>query len=267
MIAVWLSAVALLVLPIWLFGRSKKRWVRALLVLPGLVLLLLCAGLVYFSVYYHALPETKTVLPESTLQLREGLYAWFFDGPGEDTALVFYPGAKVEAAAYAPLAAEIAAGGADCFLVEMPLHFAFFGINTARQLMETYDYDHWILAGHSLGGTAASIFAAAHPDSVAGLVMLASYPATELNGVSYLSVVADRDGILKREDYEKSRVLWPEDAKELVISGGNHAGFGDYGPQHGDGEATITADDQRKQTAQAVLRWIQAQIAGGNETA
>ncbi len=36
------------------------------------------------------------------------------------------------------------------------------------------------------------------------------------------------------------------------IEGGNHAGFGDCGPQAGDGVATITADEQQELAVQAV---------------
>ncbi|MBR1567171.1 MAG: alpha/beta hydrolase [Oscillospiraceae bacterium] len=196
-----------------------------------------------------------------------GTSARFFDGPGEDTALIFYPGAKVEAAAYAPLLAKIAAGGTDCFLVEMPLHFAFFGVNAADPIIETNSYAHWVLAGHSLGGVAASNYARTHTDTVAGLVLLASYPTDETGSMPFLSIYGDRDGVLNRESYEKSRVFWPEDAEELVIPGGNHAQFGDYGPQRGDGEAAITQDEQQTQTAQAILYWIQTQISKGVKAA
>ncbi len=36
------------------------------------------------------------------------------------------------------------------------------------------------------------------------------------------------------------------------IGGGNHAGFGDYGPRSGDGVATITADERQELAVQAV---------------
>lgn len=261
-----LGLVLLTILTVRLFGSRRKRSVKAVLTVLYLLLMLLCGMLLYFSVYYRAAEDAKAVLPRETLRLG-GLHAWYFDGPGEDTALVFYPGAKVEAASYAPLLAKLADGGVDCFLVEMPLRFAFFGVSAAQRVMEVYQYDHWILAGHSLGGVAASIYTAAHPENVDGLVMLASYPAKELRDVPYLSVLADNDGVLDREDYEKSRALWPDGAEELVISGGSHAQFGSYGLQRGDGEASISPDEQRTQTAEAVLAWIQTHTAEGSEAA
>lgn len=38
----------------------------------------------------------------------------------------------------------------------------------------------------------------------------------------------------------------------VEIPGGNHAGFGDYGPQEGDGPAAIAPREQQEQTADAV---------------
>ena len=251
--------LALLVLTaVFVFKKYRRGAIKALLLALCALMILLCTVFLYFSVYYRASVEASAMLPEEAV-LRNGLLsARFFDGPGEDTALVFYPGAKVEAAAYAPLMRRIADGGVDCFLTEMPLHFAFFGINAAERLMAAYDYENWILAGHSLGGVAASAFAAAHPDRVAGLVMLASYPARKPGEMPYLSVYGDRDGVLDRDAYEKSRSLWPTDAEEIVIPGGSHAQFGDYGPQRGDGEAAISPEEQWNQTAAAVLDWARA---------
>ena len=52
-----------------------------------------------------------------------------------------------------------------------------------------------------------------------------------------------------------------------MIPGGNHAQFGDYGPQRGDGEAVITPDEQQTQTAQTILHWIQTRISEGGKAA
>ena len=206
------------------------------------------------------------MLPDTSVKIGT-VCAWFFDGPGEDAALIFYPGAKVEAAAYAPLLVQIAESGVDCFLVEMPLHVAFLGINAADRIIEDHAYKNWVLAGHSLGGVAASSYAASHRDSVAGLVLLASYPTVELRGLPVLSIYGDRDEVLNRDSYEKSRVLWPDGAEELVISGGNHAQFGGYGPQRGDGEAAITPEEQQTQTVEAVSDWMHRHILEGTEAA
>ena len=112
----------------------RKRWK---LLLPALLLLLLATGfLIYASVYYHA-DETALAALESEGAVRVSRtdYGWFFDGPSERDALIFYPGAKVEAAAYAPLLRELAGSGMDVLLAEMPLRFAVFGMNKADGLL------------------------------------------------------------------------------------------------------------------------------------
>ena len=60
------------------------------------------------------------------------------------------------------------------------------------------------------------------------------------------------DGCLDFDAYDSSRELWPPNSVETVIAGGNHAQFGDYGHQPGDGSATISADDQQAQTVRAI---------------
>ena len=54
-----------------------------------------------------------------------------FGDPAAETGLVFYPGAKVEYTAYAPLMRDLAARGYLAVAVEMPFNFAFFGIDAA----------------------------------------------------------------------------------------------------------------------------------------
>ncbi len=257
----------LLFILIWIIKRRKKGIIKAVLILLCLLLILLCIMSAFFSGYYQASDAAKSMLPDTALKLCGGMTAWLFDGPGEDAALVFYPGAKVEAAAYAPLLQKIADGGVDAFLVEMPLHFALIGTDAAERLMSAWAYDNWILAGHSLGGVAASSFAAAHPESVGGLVMLASYPTKKLDKLPYLSIYGDSDHVLNTESYEKSRALWPENAEELVIPGGNHAQFADYGPQRGDGEASISAGEQQTMTTESILSWVHTHITEGMKAA
>jgi len=40
--------------------------------------------------------------------------------------------------------------------------------------------------------------------------------------------------------------------QETVIEGGNHAQFGNYGVQKGDGKATVTAEEQQDRAIQAI---------------
>lgn len=42
----------------------------------------------------------------------------------------------------------------------------------------------------------------------------------------------------------------------LEVKGGNHANFGNYGEQKGDGKSSITARQQQDQAVQAIIRFI-----------
>ena len=73
-----------------------------------------------------------------------------------------------------------------------------------------------------------------------------------------LSIYGSEDKVLNSEKYAEteSEGLWPDDFTEIIIEGGNHAQFGSYGEQKGDGRAGTDAAKQQKETAKAVSNWI-----------
>lgn len=260
-----LCAAALLVclvcawLPARLIGK-KKRLGRGAVALLGLgfALLLICAVTFgYLGVYYHADPEAAAVSDRVKTEKIDGGY--FFDGPGEDCALIFYPGAKVDTLAYAPLMTALAEKGVDCFLADMPFRMAIFGSDRAAKFQEAYSYETWVAAGHSMGGLAVSSYVADNADRIDCLILLAAYPGKSLpEDLTFLSIYGTKDGCLNREVYEESRGYWPEAAEEYVISGGNHAQYADYGPQSGDMEAEISRAEQQELTVELILDAVKA---------
>ena len=182
----------------------------------------------------------------------------FLDGPGNESALIFYPGAKIEYTAYLPLFTELANDGVDCFIVEMPCNLAVFGLDSADSIKnnKSFDYDRWYISGHSLGGVVASYYVVNHSKDYDGLILLASYPAEDLNNVSVLSIYGSNDKVLNKETYDKSKDLMDYNFTEYVIKGGNHAQFASYGEQAGDGVASISSESQRNQTEKEILEFI-----------
>jgi hypothetical protein len=61
---------------------------------------------------------------------------------------------------------------------------------------------------------------------------------------------------MDREKYEKNRSNLPDDMREVVIEGGNHAYFGMYGEQKGDGRASISRERQIEITADAICEFV-----------
>ncbi len=161
-------------------------------------------------------------------------YGWLFDGPSEQDALIFYPGAKVEETAYAPLLHLLAGEGMDVCLVRMPCRLAILGANKAASVMAQYDYGHWYIGGHSLGGAMAANFAADHGDQLTGVILLAAYPTKPLNkALLEISIYGSEDRVVNMGKIEAGKAYAPEDYREYAIPGGNHAQFGNYGEQRG----------------------------------
>lgn len=255
--------------------RQKRRRKRRLWLIPVILLLALAVGfLIYAGVYYHAdetalaaLESDSTAVArtdigqplapsEGAVEVARTDFGWLFDGPSETEALIFYPGAKVEAAAYAPLLRELAGAGMDVLLVEMPLRFAFLGMNQATPLFEQYNYVNWYVGGHSLGGAVAANYACSHPEGLAGVILLAAYPTKPMDdSMVLISVYGSEDGVLSLDKIAAGRDYAPKTYAERVLEGGNHAQFGSYGPQTGDGAASISPEEQWSQTVEAILTY------------
>jgi len=177
----------------------------------------------------------------------------------EAVGLMFYPGGKVEASAYAPLLRGLAEQGITCVLLEMPANLAVLDKNAAEGIAEQIpEVDRWYIGGHSLGGAMAASFVAEHAEELEGLILLAAYSTEDLTNsdVAVLSIYGSEDGVLNRNAYEENRNNLPEGMTEVVIDGGNHAQFGEYGSQEGDGEATISGDEQREVTVDTIIKFI-----------
>jgi len=239
--------------------KKMKRGRKIAMAAVGCILIIVLSAIIYVSDYYHSDESVEEYLQgngqAAVSEIAAGLY---IDGPGEEDAVIFYPGAKVEYTAYLPLFYGLAEQGVDCFLIRMPCNLAILGQNKAEEIMDAYEYRNWYLAGHSLGGAMAASYAAGHPESLEGLILLAAYPTKDLTGdsLSVLSIYGSEDGVLNMEKLEEGRSLMPADYTELSIDGGNHAGFGNYGKQKGDGEAGIPSEEQQKQTVEAIMRMI-----------
>ena len=237
----------------------NKKIKIALYIILALIILIVCLSVWYVNDYSHADASVNTYLNgTSNVSVEKVDNGLFLDGPGNDSALIFYPGAKIEYISYLPLFMELANDGVDCFIVEMPGNLAFLGADSADSIIggDKYSYDEWYISGHSLGGVAASSYAINHKDKISGLILLASYPVDDMGNMSVLSIYGSNDKTLNKETYDESKSLMDNNLTEYVINGGNHAQFGSYGNQSGDGVATISPENQRDQTEKAILDFI-----------
>jgi len=234
---------------------------RILVIIAASIALLLFAAIWYVNDYFRADGQALSAIADENgrsdgvevRKLSNGDYAFI---PNRAIAgLVFYPGAKVQPEAYAPLMEECAKQGLLCVLLKPTFNLAIIDMDAADGTFEQFPgIDSWIVAGHSMGGVAAADYAARHVGRFDGVVFLASYPACDLGDFDgkVLSIVGDNDRVLNRQKAQEARDNLPAGAQELIIDGGNHAFFGNYGEQPNDGDATISRAEQQTQTAEAI---------------
>lgn len=228
----------------------KKRYIILIIIL----ILIIGFGIYYVNDYSHSDSTALSYINGSeNVSVTHSSNGLFIDGKGNDTALIFYPGAKVEYSAYLPLMNQIAAQGVDVYLVQMPFNLAFFGQNSADDIIKNSNYSHYIMSGHSLGGVVASGYASKH--DVDGLVLLAAYPSEEIDKPT-LSIYGSEDKVLNLKSYNDAKPLIKANFTEHIINGGNHAQFGNYGLQKGDGNAGINSTLQQNETASEIINFI-----------
>ena len=182
-------------------------------------------------------------------------------GTPASTGFIFYPGGHVDYRAYAPILHRIAAQGVFIVLVPVRLNLAFFDIEAGAQAIKDYpQLKAWVAGGHSLGGVASALFAENHPE-IQGIIFWAAYPADDKlknSSIKMLSIYGTNDGGLDHgAKIKQYKAFEPTGTTFVVINGGNHGQFGDYGPQPGDNPATISPEAQWQQTADATVQFIQ----------
>ncbi|MBR0041253.1 MAG: DUF4298 domain-containing protein [Oscillospiraceae bacterium] len=230
---------------------TKRKKKRRLGVLLALLLLMTAGTIVFLFSGYRADERVIAALSSDAVRVEQTDFGWFFDGAGETDALIFYPGARVEETAYAPLLHALAADGLDVFLVRMPLRLAVLDQNAADGIRERCDYENWYIGGHSLGGAVAANYASSH--ELDGVILLASYP-THAVDEPMLILCGSEDGVINRTRLDAAGNYGAVERVELA--GGNHARFGDYGAQKGDGEAKLSPAAQQEQSVEAIASWI-----------
>ncbi len=232
--------------------KIGKILMKASLSLTAAVLLIFTAFYIYTLNDYEADAFIRDIAAEETGSLeKRDRYTLIYPAAENDrkTALIFYPGGKVQDTAYLPLLIKLSEKGITCVLVKMPFNLAVFGIDAADDVYGMLpDIENWYIGGHSLGGAMAGAYAEKNAGRLSGLILLAAYPAGSPD-IPAIAVYGSEDLILDRSEISG-------DTEIIVIQGGNHAGFGYYGDQKGDGTASLTREEQQLRAAQAVFGFI-----------
>jgi pimeloyl-ACP methyl ester carboxylesterase len=209
---------------------------------------------------YPAQPDAH-----ATAQLAKHVNGWLVFEPAAPSThgLIVYPGGLVDAEAYAPIAKELADRGLLVVITPVPLELAVLNVNAANGVREAFPaIATWAIAGHSLGGAMAAQHVASNFSGkpFQGLVLWGAPLSGGIDvsnlPIRVLSIYGSRDGLSPNLTATDRRNGLPDDAKVLAIEGGNHAMFGDYGPQKGDSAPTIDMLAARTQIADATAEFV-----------
>jgi predicted esterase len=215
---------------------------------------------------------------DTAIRVTHAADGWEFvpaSGVEPTTALVYYPGGHVDARSYAPYARAVAARGYLVVIPVMPLSLAVLNPNAAEKVVAAHPgVSAWGIGGHSLGGAMAATYAAKHPGTMRFLALFGSYPpaGSDLSAtqIRVLTQVGTQDTVVNRENLAAGRKLLPADATYDDLEGGNHAQFGDYGPQPGDtANPAMSAAEQLRQavggTMTLLLRVTDSELQNARE--
>ncbi|MBP8856173.1 MAG: alpha/beta fold hydrolase [Oscillospiraceae bacterium] len=231
----------------------KKHKVLKITLLSILILIAVSVSgfFIWASDYYHAEDVVLAAMQgDGSMEVVDNLTILSPSVPSE-TGIIFYPGAKVEAAAYLPLLEKLKREGYTCVLVKMPLNMAIFDADAADAVfLQLPDIQRWYIAGHSMGGAMASDYAAKHPDKVEGLILLGAYIYGDYPPARALTIYGTFNANLEKDIHYTENIV--------KIDGGNHAQFGNYGKQKGDPDATISAQEQQDSTVEAIVNFIES---------
>ncbi len=231
----------------------KKKF----LLIAILLIFILGSSEFYLNKYYPASPEAKLILTKNS-ETYKNYYT--FGNPTSYYGMIFYPGGKVESAAYAPLLTALSQKGIFCVLPQVPFHLAIFKMNAADGIQKQYpQVQNWYMAGHSLGGAVAAEYVFTHSDQFSGLILLAAYSEKDLSqtNLHILTLYGSEDKILSIRNFQKYAKYLPQNAQITIIPGGCHSYFGDYGNQENDGIPQVSRSEQIDFTVDRIFHFLE----------
>ncbi|MDW0111210.1 alpha/beta family hydrolase [Sporosarcina aquimarina] len=242
--------------------QKRSIWFKVFALLTGLVVIAIAGFFIFVSTSYKASPSAdKSLQSDDQVKVMENGDIEFEPvSDPNDIGYIFYPGAKVEAPAYAAMAKEIAERGYPVFIADLTFNLAILSPNRADEIINNHpDVKRWVIGGHSLGGVMASDYALKN-NKVEGLILLASYPQSKTDlsksPLKVLSLWGSNDKVADLEKVKNAKKGMPNDAQFVEIKGGNHGGFGEYGHQKGDGVSTLLGNQQIEEAVKQSIEFL-----------
>lgn len=229
----------------------KSFFKKFLIILFSLIVISIISFFIYCANYYKADKTIIEVLNNKNIEIKDN-YIILSSENSSDTGIIFYPGAKIEYTSYLPILNQLKENGYTCILVKMPFNFAFFNPNVADKIIEeNTNIKNWYISGHSLGGAMASYYSSKNLYKINGTILLGAYIYGDIPLEKSLVIYGSNDLILNKDKLKNNK-------NEIIIDGGNHSQFGNYGEQKGDGNATISSETQQTLTIDLIDNFIKS---------
>jgi len=182
------------------------------------------------------------------------------------TGIVFYPGGLVDPHAYIlALQDLVLEDDRMVVIIKAASNLAILNTQKATKMIKKIpEVSNWVVGGHSLGGAVACFDVSKNPDTYSGMFLLAAYSTKDLTdlNIPILSITGSEDQVLDQDKFQENAVNLPPGiyiTKPFDIPlngtigstvygnilGANHAQFGSYGEQSGDGIAGMSMDIQQ----------------------
>jgi len=236
---------------------SKNNWK---LIAWGVILGVVVMGAQWLSYERQPLPEAVAAL-ESNDMVTVTRKPWLTFSPNTvapTTGFIFYQGGRISYLGYSDMMRAISENGYLVVVPKMPLNIAATTPNVADDIIAAYpEIEHWVIGGHSVGGTFAVQYTFNHPDKIAGVAIWSSYPA-DSNDISHLNIPvilihgSREEGVTDKGVNDRMHLL-PANTMYLSIKGGDHHQFGTYALTTEENLATISRAEQHEQIINAML--------------
>ncbi len=238
--------------------KSKTfKFLKKTLIIVVIVMFLLVMGLgIYSTGSYAPLPEMEEAiegLDLSEVTYEENIYKISYTVEEPLMNIIFVPGGLVTPDSYKYLAASLAKEGYNVTISKAIYNLAIFTPNKPNKYLDKNLEN--VIIGHSLGGVVSSMVASGNED-ISKVILLGSYPIKDLSDKETLLITAEHDDGMDPEKFDESLKYVNDDNIIFNIIGGNHAQFGWYGPQKGDGEAEISTIIQQDIVVSKILEFL-----------
>ncbi|XMB72916.1 alpha/beta hydrolase [Mycoplasmatota bacterium WC30] len=234
------------------------KYIKKTLLTIFIILVFLAVGLgIYATGSYTALPEMEEAIESldlSEVNYKENMNKISYTVEDPLMNIIFVPGGLVTPDSYKYLAANLAIEGYNVTISKAIYNLAIFTPNKPNRYIDE-DLEN-VIIGHSLGGVVASMAASGNED-ISKVILLGSYPIKDLLDKDTLFITAEHDEGMDPDKFDDSLKYVNDNNVIFNIEEGNHAQFGWYGPQKGDGEAEISTLVQQNIIIAKILEFLQ----------